>query len=135
VGPRGDYLGGAIAPGVVTSSEELFRRAARLARVELALPERAIGRTTEESLQAGILLGTAGMVDALVTRIARELGRRPRVVATGGLAPIVAPACRTIQTVNEWLTLQGLRIFHEALGASRRARAGSPAARPEGASR
>ena len=118
VGPRGDYVGGAIAPGVITSSEELFRRAARLSRVELELPERAIGRNTQESLQAGILLGTAGMVDGLVKRIARELGdgkgaRKPHVIATGGLAHIVAPACETVDRVDEWLTLQGLRLIHE----------------------
>lgn len=113
VGPRGDYLGGAIAPGVITSSEELFRRAARLARVELVLPERAIGRTPRESLQSGILLGAAGMVDALVRRIAAELGRPPRVIATGGLATVVAPACETVQVVDEWLTLHGLRRIYD----------------------
>ncbi|HEV8480307.1 MAG TPA: type III pantothenate kinase [Candidatus Eisenbacteria bacterium] len=114
VGPRGDYVGGAIAPGVITSSEELFRRAARLSRVELELPERAIGRNTQESLQAGILLGTAGMVDALVRRITRELGKKPHVIATGGLAPIVAPACETVDRVDEWLTLHGLRLIEAA---------------------
>src|SRR5262249_36598668 len=105
VGRGGDYVGGAIAPGVITSSEELFRRAPRLSRVELEMPSRAIGRNTQESLQAGILLGAAGMVDALVRRITRELGKKPHVIATGGLAPIVASACRTVDTVDEWLTL------------------------------
>jgi type III pantothenate kinase len=118
VGARGDYVGGAIAPGVITSSEELFRRAARLSRVELEMPDRAIGRNTQESLQAGILLGTAGMVDALVRRIAHELGRKPHVIATGGLAPIVAPACETVDRVDEWLTLHGLRLIHEQAGRS-----------------
>jgi type III pantothenate kinase len=119
VGPRGDYVGGAIAPGVITSSEELFRRAARLSRVELEMPARAIGRNTQESLQAGILLGTAGMVDALVRRITKELGKKPHVIATGGLAPIVAPACRTVDRVDEWLTLQGLRLIHESARTAR----------------
>jgi type III pantothenate kinase len=128
VGPRGDYLGGAIAPGVITSSEELFRRAARLSRVELSAPERAIGRTTQESLQAGILFGTAGMVDSLVRRIAAELGRPPRVIATGGLAPVVAPLCATIEVVDEWLTLHGLRLLAAAAeGAGRRHGPGKPA--------
>jgi len=133
VGPRGDYLGGAIAPGVITSSEELFRRAARLSRIELAMPARAIGRTTQESLQAGILMGAAGMVDTLVRRIAAELGRPPRVVATGGLAPVICPACETVDVIDEWLTLHGLRLLGEALGArpataASRARAAARAA-------
>ena len=123
VGKRGDYLGGAIAPGVVTASEELYRRASRLARVELEIPAHAIGRTTTESLQSGILFGTAGLVDALVRRIARELGGKPRVIATGGLAGVIAPACETIQAVEEWLTLHGLRLIHEQAGAKRRRRA------------
>jgi len=122
VGPRGDYIGGAIAAGVITSSEELFRRAARLSRVELEVPERAIGRNTQEALQSGILLGTAGMVDALVRRMTKELGRKPHVIATGGLAPIVAPACETVDCVDEWLTLQGLRLIDEAAGPKGRAR-------------
>lgn len=120
VGKRGDYLGGAIAPGVVTASEELFRRAARLTRVELEIPARAIGRTTTESLQSGILLGTAGLVDALVRRITRELGAKPHVIATGGLGALIAPACETIQVVDEWLTLHGLRLIHEQARARRR---------------
>jgi type III pantothenate kinase len=115
VGVDGEYLGGAIAPGVWTSSEELFRRAARLARVELVIPERAIGKTTEESLCAGIGLGTAGMVDALVRRITAELGTPPRVVATGGMASLIGPACETVETIDEWLTLQGLRLIHETV--------------------
>ena len=116
VGSRGEYLGGAIAPGVLTSSEDLFRRAARLSRVEMELPKTAIGKTTAECLQSGILLGTAGMVDSQVRRIAGELGKTPRVVATGGLASLIAPACETVDAVDEWLTLQGLRLIHEATG-------------------
>jgi pantothenate kinase type III len=87
------------------------------------MPDRAIGRNTQESLQAGILLGTAGMVDALVRRIARELGRKPHVIATGGLAPVVAPACETVDRVDEWLTLHGLRLIHEQVGRSTRRQA------------
>jgi type III pantothenate kinase len=118
VGQDGEYVGGAIAPGVWTSSEELFRRAARLSRVELVVPPAAIGKTTEESLCSGIVLGMAGMVDSLVRRISAELSARPRVVATGGMATLIAPACETIETVDEWLTLQGLRLIHEANGRS-----------------
>jgi type III pantothenate kinase len=109
----GAYLGGAIAPGVVTSSEELFRRAARLARVEIRRPERALGRTTEESLQSGVLFGAAGQVDALVRRLALEIKGTPHVIATGGLARVVAPACETINVVDETLTLKGMKVLWE----------------------
>ncbi len=110
---QGAYLGGAIAPGVATSAEELFRRAARLPRVELRRPARALGRTTEESLQAGVLWGAAGQVDALVRRLALEMKGTPAVIATGGLAAIVAPECETINRVDEALTLKGMRLIWE----------------------
>jgi len=110
---QGAYLGGAIAPGVATSAEELFRRAARLPRVELRRPVRALGRTTQESLQAGVLWGAAGQVDALVRRLALEMKGTPAVIATGGLAAIVAPECETINRVDEALTLKGMRIIWE----------------------
>ncbi len=109
----GAYVGGAIAPGVVTSSEELFRRAARLARVEFRRPERALGRTTEECLRVGVLWGYAGLVDGLVRRLARELGGRPKVIATGGLAPVLAPECESITVIDEELTLHGMRRIWE----------------------
>jgi type III pantothenate kinase len=110
---QGAYLGGVIAPGVATSAEELFRRAARLPRVELRRPARALGRTTEESLQAGVLWGAAGQVDALVRRLALEMKGTPAVIATGGLAAIVAPECETINRVDEGLTLKGMRLIWE----------------------
>ncbi|MGH7731343.1 MAG: type III pantothenate kinase [Candidatus Eiseniibacteriota bacterium] len=113
ISDRGAYLGGAIAPGVATSAEELFRRAARLPRVELRRPARALGRTIEESLQAGVLWGAAGQVDALVRRLALEMKGTPAVIATGGLAAIVAPECETINRVDEALTLKGMRIIWE----------------------
>lgn len=113
VSREGAYLGGAIAPGVATSAEELFRRAARVPRVELRRPEKALGRTTEESLRAGVLWGAAGMVDALVRRLAREMKGTPRVVATGGWAKSVAPECETVEAVDEGLTLKGMRILWE----------------------
>ena len=114
VSKSGAYLGGVIAPGVGTSAEELFRRAARIPRVELRRPERALGRTTEESLRAGILWGAAGQVDALVRRIALEMKGTPHVIATGGWAKVVVPECETINVVDEGLTLKGMRILWEA---------------------
>ncbi len=113
ISQQGAYLGGAIAPGVATSAEELFRRAARLPRVELRRPVRALGRTTEESLQAGVLWGAAGQVDALVRRLALEMKGTPTVIATGGLAATVAPECETINRVDEALTLKGMRMIWE----------------------
>jgi type III pantothenate kinase len=114
VGEDGDYLGGAITPGLMVSAEELFRRAARLGRIELKRPERVIGRTPEESMQAGIVLGHAGLVDSLVTRILVELGGDAHVVATGGLARLLAGEATTIEHVDEGLTLKGLRLIHGA---------------------
>lgn len=112
---QGAYLGGVIAPGIATSAEELFRRAARLPRVELRTPERALGRTTEESLQAGVIWGAAGQVDALVRRLALEMKGTPHVIATGGFAKIIAPHCETINRVDEALTLKGmLRLWEES---------------------
>jgi type III pantothenate kinase len=113
VSREGAYLGGAIAPGVATSAEELFRRAARVPRVELRRPERALGRTTEESLRAGVLWGAAGQVDALVRRLAREMKGEPHVVATGGWAKVVAAECETVDAVDEALTLKGMKILWE----------------------
>lgn len=113
VSRAGEYLGGAISPGVGTSAEELFRRAARVPRVELRRPRRALGRTTEESLRAGVLWGAAGQVDTLVRRLAREMEAKPRVIATGGWAKVVAPECETVEAVDEGLTLKGMRILWE----------------------
>ena len=95
------------------SAEELLRRAARIPRVELRRPERALGQTTEESLRAGVLWGAAGQVDALVRRLAREMNGTPQVIATGGWAKIVAGECETVQQVDEALTLKGMRILWE----------------------
>ena len=113
VSAEGAYLGGAISPGVGTSAEELFRRAARVPRVDLRRPERALGRTTEESLRSGVLWGAAGQVDALVRRLSREMKGKPRVVATGGWARVVAPECETVEAVDEALTLKGMRLLWE----------------------
>ncbi|MDI6824854.1 MAG: type III pantothenate kinase [Bacillota bacterium] len=113
VSARGEYLGGAIAPGIGISTEALFERAARLPRIELVRPRSAIGKNTVASMQAGIVLGFAGMIDSLVSRIKRELGGDARVVATGGLADLVAQEARTVEVVNPLLTLEGLRLVYE----------------------
>jgi len=110
-GPR--YLGGAIAPGILTSAEELFRRAARLAKVDLRPPEHVVGRTTEEAIQSGVYFGSVGQIDGLVTRLGAELGERPFVIATGGLASVIAAGSSTIERVDPTLTLQGLRLIEE----------------------
>lgn len=112
VDASGAYIGGAIAPGVETSADALFSRAARLARVDLEPPVRVIGRNTTESVQAGLLLGEAAMVDGLVRRIHAELGGPCRVVATGGLATRMAPLCETIDEVDSDLTLKGLLVLY-----------------------
>jgi type III pantothenate kinase len=108
VNAEGAYVGGVIVPGIETSAEELFRRAARLARVDLTFPPKAIGRNTRDSLRSGILRGAAGMIDALVGQIWEELGSRGATVATGGLAPLLGPHCRSIDRVDVDLTLRGL---------------------------
>jgi type III pantothenate kinase len=114
VSKQGAFVGGAIAPGLGISSDELIRRAARLSNIELRRPEHAVARTTAENLRVGVLWGHAGMVDALVRRMKSELGGRPKVIATGGLARMVAPECETVDTVDEWLTLKGLHLLWEA---------------------
>src|SRR5262249_39974667 len=113
VSKEGEYLGGVIAPGVMTSAEELFRRAARIPRVELRKPSHVLGRATQESLQAGVVWGAAGQVDALVRRLAIEMHGTPHVIATGGLAPLIAPECETVNVVDATLTLKGLRLIWE----------------------
>lgn len=109
----GRYLGGVIAPGVLTGAENLVRRAARLGAFEVKAPERVVGRSTEESLQSGLLYGAVGQVDSIVRRIAAEARMRPVVVATGGLAKAIAPHMKTIQKVDAHLTLHGLRMIRE----------------------
>jgi type III pantothenate kinase len=112
------FLGGAIMPGLRTSADQLTRRAAKLPATELRAPSRAIGRRTEECIQAGVLFGTADAVDGMVRRITAEWpgGKKPRVVATGGLAAVVAPLTTTIELTDPDLTLRGLRIAARHLG-------------------
>lgn len=113
VSPRGEYLGGAICPGITISMEALFRYAARLPRVEFARPPQVVGKNTVHSMQAGLVYGYVALVDGLCARMQEELGFPVKVVATGGLAPLVAGVSRAISEVDEHLTLQGLRIVHE----------------------
>jgi type III pantothenate kinase len=112
VSEQGEYLGGAIFPGIEISMDALFDRAAALRRVELVEPRNVIGKSTVESIQSGALYGFSGQVDALVERFQNELGDCT-VVATGGLAEPILPHSRTIQHYEPWLTLQGLRIIFE----------------------
>jgi len=109
----GDYLGGAIAPGIAVSHDALVSHAARLNPVDLIAPASAIGRTTTASIQAGLIFGHVGVVEGIVSRMARELEGKPRVIATGGLASLIAPLTACIDTVDEQLTLTGLRLIHE----------------------
>jgi len=113
ISDSGDYVGGAIAPGVGTAAEELFRRAARLPRVELRKPQSVIGQSTEESLQSGIVFGAAALVDGILARIFEELGARPTVVATGGYSPLITPHCKNVAHVEDALVLDGLRVIFE----------------------
>ncbi len=114
VAEDGAFEGGTIAPGYFSSAEELFRRAARLPRVELGAPRSAIGRTTEEAIRSGIVYGTVGQIDGIVRRIASEMSAQPIVVATGGLAEAVFQASETIDRVDLALTLKGIRRVAEA---------------------
>ncbi|HYH27996.1 MAG TPA: type III pantothenate kinase [Actinomycetota bacterium] len=112
ISEKGEYLGGAIAPGLDISARALYEQTARLPRVELLPPRSVVGKNTVESVQSGLLYGYAEMVDGMVERMAKELGD-PSVVATGGLARSVIEECRTIDHHEPWLTLEGLRFVYE----------------------
>jgi type III pantothenate kinase len=113
VNPKGEYMGGIIAPGITISSEALYEHAAKLPRVELARPGKVVARNTVSSMQAGLVYGYAGMVDALVERIRAEVDFPARCIATGGLAPLIATETRTIEATDELLTLKGLMILYQ----------------------
>jgi type III pantothenate kinase len=119
IGADGAYLGGAIAPGLRISIEALSQRAARLPRIDLVRPVSAIGTNTAASMQSGIIFGYAGLVEALVGRISREIGATPRVIATGGLAELIVRETGAVPLVDQHLTLEGLRLLWERHQAAR----------------
>jgi type III pantothenate kinase len=110
---EGDYLGGAIAPGIGIAADALFQRTAKLPRVELARPPAAIGRNTVHSMQSGLLFGYVSMVEGMVARFRRELGGDMKVIATGGLADLLARETPVLQILAPWLTLDGLRMVYD----------------------
>lgn len=112
ISKKGEYLGGAIVPGVMISSEALFQKASRLPRVEIfQAPEKVIGKDTIDSIKSGIIYGNAAMVDGMVERMAAEMNDTPRILATGGLAPLIFGLSKTIEKVEQSLTLDGLKII------------------------
>jgi type III pantothenate kinase len=113
VSADGDYLGGAIAPGVGIAAQALFERTAKLPHVDLSRPPSVIGRNTRHAIQSGLLFGYVGLVEGMVARFKAELGAETQVIATGGLAEIIARETNVIDVVDPWLTLHGLRIVYE----------------------
>ena len=113
VSKRGEYLGGAIFPGVQLSMEALFENAAKLPRVELEEPERVIGKSTVESIHSGLVHGFVGMINGMVSKMQVELNQTARVIATGGIVQLIASQAKSIDIVDPFLTLEGLRIIHQ----------------------
>ena len=113
VNRKGEYCGGAIAPGLVVSTEALFQKASKLPRVEILRPPVVIAKNTVNSMQSGIFYGYVGLVDGIVSRMKAESKDSPQVIATGGLAGLIAPESKTVETIEEFLTLEGLRILYE----------------------
>ncbi len=113
ISPKGEYLGGVIVPGIQVSLEALLDRADKLTRVEIAAPPRIVGRNTPHSLQSGVVHGYASLVDGLVQKLKDELAFPCETIATGGLAPLIAAHTKSIDSIDEQITLEGLRLIHE----------------------
>ena len=113
INAKGEYVGGIITPGITISSDALFERTAKLPRVEIKRPQKVIGSNTVEAMQSGLYHGYAGLVDGILRKMIDELGGSPKVIATGGLAPLIAKGSEFIETVDETLTLEGLRLVYE----------------------
>ncbi len=113
VSKEGEYVGGVITPGIMISSDALFERTAKLPRVDIRRPQKVIGGSTVSAMQSGLYYGYAGLVDGVLGKIIEEMGVTPRVIATGGLAPLIATGSKFIELVDDTLTLEGLRLVHE----------------------
>ena len=113
INENGEYLGGVITPGITISSDALFERAAKLPRVEIRRPAKVIGSATIEAMQSGLYHGYVGLVDGILKKMVEELGGSPKVIATGGLAPLIAKGSSFIELVDETLTLEGLRLVYQ----------------------
>jgi len=113
INSRREYLGGVIAPGIMVSSDALFERTAKLPRVDIRRPQKVIGSSTMHAMQSGLYYGYAGLVDGVLQKMLEELQGQPRVVATGGLAPLIATGSRFIEVMDDTLTLEGLKIVYE----------------------
>jgi len=109
---RSEYIGGAIVPGIEISAEALAEKCAKLPRVEITKPDHVIARDTVSHIRVGLSYGYADLVDGLIRRMSAEMGSRPRVIATGGIAPLIADISTEIETVDNWLTLKGLRVIY-----------------------
>jgi type III pantothenate kinase len=113
VNSQGEYLGGTITPGMNVLAEALFEKTSKLPKAEIKKPENIIGNSTVNSIQAGIYFGYAGLVEGIINRMIMELGEKPKVIATGGLARFIAESCELIETVDDTLMLEGLRLTYE----------------------